>query len=582
MKIILNYKLTNIISVPLYFLSTYENIYFVIFGINIYLSQNFNTTVLKNHKRIILILLCIRFATMLQAERLDSMFVVLDKFITQSNYYMNLKETKIHKIMNELSASSNASYEQLDHYAALFEEYKSYKYDSAYVYAIKTLDIANKLNNPDKIIEAKVRLVFCFLSSGLFKEAFDIVKDSDIDNLSASSKLDYYKIMDRLYYDMADYNGVEPFKSTYIEKGNHYSMQAIALIPVNTVEYWSAVGLMKMKQKDYNGSMDAFKVVLKKSVDNHEDAIAASSLAYINSLTNQHDDALINLIKAAISDIKSATKETVAMRNLATQLYQSHGDINQANKYIKLAMDDANFYNARHRKIEISSILPIIEKERFDSIERQRNLLVWLFLSVTILLVLFLGATLIIRKQLKKLKIARLTIQQQNEKVLLTNSELYEANKIKDKYIGHFFYVNYQYIDKLERMYRMINRKVAMKQYEEFPKLFKEADILNERKNMYISFDQTFLKLFPDFINEYKLLFPQDEIIHMEIENGSLTVEMRIFALIRLGIIESEKISKFLNYSIHTINTYKTKVKNKSIIQNELFEQKIMEIKSVK
>jgi len=195
---------------------------------------------------------------------------------------------------------------------------------------------------------------------------------------------------------------------------------------------------------------------------------------------------------------------------------------------------------------------------------------------------LFLGATLIIRKQLKKLKIARLTIQQQNEKVLLTNSELYEANKIKDKYIGHFFYVNYQYIDKLERMYRMINRKVAMKQYEEFPKLFKEADILNERKNMYISFDQTFLKLFPDFINEYKLLFPQDEIIHMEIENGSLTVEMRIFALIRLGIIESEKISKFLNYSIHTINTYKTKVKNKSIIQNELFEQKIMEIKSVK
>jgi len=328
--------------------------------------------------------------------------------------------------------------------------------------------------------------------------------------------------------------------------------------------------------------MDAFKVVLKKSVDNHEDAIAASSLAYINSLTNQHDDALINLIKAAISDIKSATKETVAMRNLATQLYQSHGDINQANKYIKLAMDDANFYNARHRKIEISSILPIIEKERFDSIERQRNLLVWLFLSVTILLVLFLGATLIIRKQLKKLKIARLTIQQQNEKVLLTNSELYEANKIKDKYIGHFFYVNYQYIDKLERMYRMINRKVAMKQYEEFPKLFKEADILNERKNMYISFDQTFLKLFPDFINEYKLLFPQDEIIHMEIENGSLTVEMRIFALIRLGIIESEKISKFLNYSIHTINTYKTKVKNKSIIQNELFEQKIMEIKSVK
>ena len=536
----------------------------------------------RNHNKIILVILCLQFASLLHAERLDSMFVELDKYIVQSSYYMNQKENKIHKIKKELQNTSKVSFEQLHHYAALFEEYKSYKYDSAYVYAIKTLDIANKLKDPGKIVEAKVRLVFCFLSSGLFKEAFDIVKDSDIDNLDASVKLDYYKIMARLYYDMADYNGVEPFKSEYVEKGNKYSEKAIALIPVNTVEYWSAVGLMKMKQKDYNGSMDAFREVLKKSVDNHEDAIAASSLAYINSLTNQHDEALINLVKAAISDIKSGTKETVAMRNLATLLYQSHGDINQANKYIKLAMDDANFYNARHRKIEISSILPIIEKERFDSIERQRNLLIWLFMSVTILLILFLGATLIIRKQLKKLKIARMTIQEQNEKVLLTNSELYEANKIKDKYIGHFFYVNYQYIDKLEHMYRLINRKVASKQYDEFPKLFKEADILMERKNMYTTFDQTFLKLFPDFINEYKLLFPLDELPHMGIENGSLTVEMRIFALIRLGVIESEKISKFLNYSIHTINTYKTKVKNKSIVQNELFEQKIMEIKSVK
>ena len=536
----------------------------------------------KNQYKIILVILCLQFASMLHAERLDSMFVELNKYIVQSNYYMNLKENKIQKIKKELQGTSNVSFEQLHHYAALFEEYKSYKYDSAYVYAIKTLDIANKLNDPGKIVEAKVRLVFCFLSSGLFKEAFDIVKDSDIDGLSAPVKLDYYKIMARLYYDMADYNGVEPFKSAYVEKGNKYSEQAIALIPANTVDYWSAIGLMKMKQKDYNGSMDAFREVLKMSVDNHEDAIAASSLAYINSLTNQHDEALINLVKAAISDIKSATKETVAMRNLATLLYQSHGDINQANKYIKLAMDDANFYNARHRKIEISSILPIIEKERFDSLERQRNLLIWLFLTVTILLILFLGATLIIRKQLKKLKIARKTIQEQNEKVLLTNSELYEANKIKDKYIGHFFYVNYQYIDKLEHMYRLINRKVASKQYDELPKMFKEADILMERKNMYTSFDETFLKLFPDFINEYKLLFPLEELPHMGIENGSLTVEMRIFALIRLGVIESEKISKFLNYSIHTINTYKTKVKNKSIVQNELFEQKIMEIKSVK
>ena len=127
------------------------------------------------------------------------MFTELDKYIARSSYYMNLKETKIHKIKKELHSTSNVSYEQLHHFASLFEEYKSYKYDSAYVYAIKTLDIANKLNNPEKIVEAKVRLIFCFLSSGLFKEAFDIAKDSDIERLSPAVKLEYYKIIARLY-----------------------------------------------------------------------------------------------------------------------------------------------------------------------------------------------------------------------------------------------------------------------------------------------------------------------------------------------------------------------------------------------
>ncbi len=165
------------------------------------------------YQKIIVIILFLPLPFILHAERIDSMFVELDKYIAKSSYYMNKKEEKIHAIKSALINSSNDSTEQLNHYAALFEEYKSYKYDSAYVYAIKTLDIANKLENPEKIIEAKVRLVFCFLSSGLFKEAFDIIKDSDVDKVGRSAWLEYYKMMARLSYDRADYNGAEPFKS---------------------------------------------------------------------------------------------------------------------------------------------------------------------------------------------------------------------------------------------------------------------------------------------------------------------------------------------------------------------------------
>jgi hypothetical protein len=531
-------------------------------------------------KKLILLMIFIQFKAFLPAENLDSMLIVLDSYIAKSDYYIGIKEKNINKNMDNLKAYPKDNYQQLKYCAALFDDYKSYKYDSAYVYAIKTLEISNALNDSEKIIEAKLRLVFCYLSSGLFKESFDLVNGINyISDYKPSVKLNYFKIMSRLYFDMADYNSVQPFRNQYIEAGIMYSDSAISLLPKNSIEQLSVLGLKKMKKMDYNAAIADYMEVMKKTTDFHEYAIAASSLGYINTLTNQYDEAAINIIKAAIGDIQSSTKETVALRLLATQLYLKKHDINRAYLYIKIALDDAVFYNARHRKIEIGSILPIIEKERIAAIEHQRNLLIWLVSSVSLLLILLLVATLVIYKQLKKIKIARQTIENQNEKLIGVNVDLKEANSIKDKYLGHFFYVNYQFIDKIERIYRMVNRKLVLKQYDELAKSFKESDLQHERNNMYKSFDETFLRLFPDFVYEYKRLFPPEEWESIGIDNESLTLEMRIFALIRLGVYESEKISKFLNYSVNTINTYKTKVKNKSIIPNEQFEKKIMEIK---
>lgn len=533
-------------------------------------------------KKLFLLVISIHLSSFLFAEKLDSMFVELDKYIEKSDYYIGIKESSINKLTRNLKACPNNKSLQLKYNAALFEEYKSFKYDSAYYFALRSLELSHEMNDSYQIIDAKIRLVFCYLSSGLFKESFDLVSGINLYRSDNSQKLRYYKVMARLYYDLADYNSVEPFKSQYDNLGIKYSDSIISLLPKNSFERLNALGLLKMKKKDFKGSIDDFQKALAITTDNHEYAIAASSLGYLNTLTNQYDEAAINITKAAIADIKSSTKETVALRLLATQLYQRKIDINRAYKYIKIALDDAVVYNARHRKIEIGSILPIIEKERIYAVEKQRNLLLWLVSSVSLLFLLLLVATLVINKQLKKIKNARLTIQDQNEKLQIVNTELKEISSIKDKYIGHFFYVNYQYLDKLERMYRSINRKLAVKQYDDLAKSFKESDLENDRKEMYNSFDETFLTIFPDFVSEYKLLFHANEIENMHLDGKNLTLEMRIFALIRLGVYESEKIAKFLNYSVNTINTYKSKVKNKSWVQNELFEQKIMEIKSVR
>lgn len=535
---------------------------------------------MRNHSRIIILLFLISCASALASDEADKSLKELDGYIGQRDHYIQLRENRIN-ILKQRVTSINNDTERFEVYSSLFDEYKSYKYDSAFVYAQKSFTTAQKLSDLNKIIEAKRQIGFCYLSSGLFKEASDIMKSIDIKNAPTNIKRDYYVLLARLYYDMADYSSGEYFSQDYIKSGIQYCDSAITYLPIESSSVWSTVGLKRMQQRNFPAAIDAFQTLLHlPNIDDHTYAIATSSIGFMYSEMGDTDKAIYFLSQASIGDIKSATKEAVALQNLAGILYRE-GDVSRANSYIRIAMEDANFYNARHRKIQISAILPIIEKERMEMVERQRNDLIIFASTVSLLFLLLLAATIIIYKQVKRLRKARQTIQLQNKDLKAAYIKLYEANEIKDEYIVQSLYGKSEYIDRLENLYKTINRKIIARQYDDIRSYLKEDDLKKERENMYSSFDETFLRLFPDFIEGYNHLFKQEDIISLG-TSKSLTPELRIFALIRLGIHESERIAKFLDYSVNTINTYKTKVKNKSIIPNEQFEQKIMEIKTVR
>jgi len=184
------------------------------------------------------------------------------------------------------------------------------------------------------------------------------------------------------------------------------------------------------------------------------------------------------------------------------------------------------------------------------------------------------GAVIMIWFQMKKIRTACQCIQHQRNDLQQINDKLKESNRIKDAYIGNFFCINSAFIDKMENTQQLVNRKIASRQFDDLLQLFKKADIQAERDHLYASFDQIFLKLFPDFVNQYNALFHEKDRVLLN-PGDTLTTEMRIFALIRLGITSSERIAKFLNYSLNTVRTYKTKIKNKAIVSNEQFEQAI-------
>jgi len=440
--------------------------------------------------------------------------------------------------------------------------------------------LAFSTGDPNKIAHSKIRMGFTLLSSGLFKESLDTLHFLKTDQLNDSIKEKYFNVLARTYYDLADYNNDEFFAREYRKKGTLYLDSAIMLIPENTSEYWSALGLRRMKTDDYEGSADAFNFLITKfKISDHTYAIATSSLGYLYALLNRKNESIDMLAQAAIADIKSSTKETVALRNLAVHLFDQ-GDINRAYQYIKIALEDATAYNARHRKVEVGSVLPIIEGERLSTVERQRKQLLNYAFILSMLSVLVLSFFFIIFVQYRKLNVVRNILQNTNNSLREINQSLQEANKIKQEYIGYFFNVNSEYIDKIEEFKKTIHRKIATKQYADLDGIIKNSDLKKERENLFINFDKIFLKIFPNFIVEFNKLFNEEDQITPN-NDELLNTDLRIFALIRLGITDNEKISKFLNYSVNTIYTYKTKIKNKAIVDRDEFEQKIMEIKSI-
>jgi len=331
----------------------------------------------------------------------------------------------------------------------------------------------------------------------------------------------------------------------------------------------------------------------KGGMTNHEYALTASTLSGIYLVKGEVNKAIELLAKATEADIRSSTKETVAIFHLAELLYKNN-HLKQAVICIESAIKNAEFYNARQRKLQASTIVPLIEGERIKGIEAQQQILVRYSIIVTALVLLLVLLTYIVLKQIKKLKQAQLLLteahkhqqvinrqlEETNNRLEDTNEKLEEANKIKEEYIGYFFNTDSQLYARLEKIKSTLLQKISERKYDEAKFFVDKIDPKKEKDELLQNFDKLFLKLFPHFIDEVNLLLHPEDAIRVR-ENELLNTDLRIFALIRMGVTDTEKIAQILGYSVKTIYAYKTKMKNKSALPNEDFERRIMDIKTL-
>ena len=283
------------------------------------------------------------------------------------------------------------------------------------------------------------------------------------------------------------------------------------------------------------------------------------------------------LILTAIADLETPVREYASLQKLAHLMYES-GDIDRAYKYLSCSMEDAVACNARLRFIEVTEFFPIIDKAYKLKEEKERAVSRAMLISVSLLSLFLLIAIFYLYRWMKKLSVMRRNLSLANKQMSAVNAELEQTGKIKEVYIARYLDRCVNYLDKLETYRRSLAKLAMASRIEDLFKAIKsEQFIRDERDEFYNEFDRSFLKLFPNFISAFNNLLVEEGRVYPK-SDELLTTELRIFALIRLGVVDSNKIAHFLGYSLATIYNYRSRMRNKAAGDKDMFEQNVMNL----
>lgn len=532
----------------------------------------------------------------------DALLKELNSTISQSHIYDARKLEKIEKITTAFTRAGYFGPESYyNYYLNLYEEFKIFRFDSAFTYAKKMEEIALSFNEPERIAQSRIRIAFVLLSAGMYGEADDVLKQVPVAGQPDSLKAEYFLLRGRYYYDLADYTNDNFYYPMYLKKADAYLDSAVTLFDRNSFSYIYYSGLKQMKAGDLEKAFANLQTLISKTgLTDHEVALTASTLSFIYISRDDVNTAIFYQAKAAIADIKSSTKETSATLSLAQLLFEQ-GDFTRASQFIKKAIDDANTYGARQRKIQVNSIMPIIQGSEINYIKKQRTSLIIYGTIVSLILLLFAFLLVVIYRQNKKLEAARAEIsdaheelhkvndrlqqlngalQVANANLLDVNGRLEESNKIKEEYVGHFFTLDADFFQRVEKFKLLIEEKIRYGKFNEVKYIVNTINIKQEKEELVKRFDKAFLKLFPRFVDEFNALFDEENKVSLQ-EGEFLNTDLRIYALLRLGIKENEKIAEILEYSVKSIYAYKTKIRNRANVPKEEFDKKVMEIRSI-
>lgn len=517
----------------------------------------------------------------------NQLYKQLDAALAQRAHYIELKEKSLNDIKQGAKyVTSNE--DKLKLYEQLANDYKAYEYDSAMTYVNKGLLLAQKSNNI--LFNKRFRLsqTRLLITRGFYAEAKEILQKIAPQEDSHNYQFLYYYTLYELYNNWAAYCENNEFSKNYNQKKMEYLKKAIELSPKKDAFYYYLMGELYYfsNHPNNNRTIQYYKKALNMEKGNSRlHAMTAFALSEVYKKANNLKLMEHYLLVAAISDITSATKENVALQDIALFIYKHKTrSLNKAQEYINLSLEDAYTYKSRLRRIEISSKLQLITNAYTDDI-KTTNRLLNIALLVIILLLLGVGiSSLFIRKKnrLLKQKKDEITATSAKMEILngqlhLINDELKDTNQKRERLVKVYIDLCYKNIERNSKLRILVVRKIKANQSKELLSLLSSSSSTEkENKEFLTEFDKAFLSLYPTFVNELNQQLTESAHIQLK-ENGEMPPILRVCALLRLGITESSKIAGILSYSPQTVYNYRSLLKNNAI-EKEHFEENVLKL----
>lgn len=497
----------------------------------------------------------------------DELLHRLDQYIARRDEFSSKKEKKLIRMKKKLNLTSGKR-ERLSLYNQIYREYYTYRYDSAMVYAKRGLQLAEQLHDDYYINLNKINRAAVLSTGGFYSQAEDLLLSLKPEDISPKLMQYYYYTLTWVYNYWGAFCERSEFKEEMQDKKRLYLAKTLEYMgnKQSALYYYLSGELEYLQHRTDKKVLGWYQKALAASpVDSRVHASAAYCIARYYQDNEQMDIYEKYLVQAAISDQVCPLKENLALQELSTYLYNKDAKYaKRVSKYIYCSMEDAQFYNNRLRMVEISRILPLITETNHQREIRQNRIITISLVVVSIVFLGFLAMMFFVFRINKRLAKSRREVRSQNMLLEELNQKLLNTNKRRETYMRLFMDISAVYIKKLDDYRKLVSRKIKAKQTADLLTAINSYKLAEEEaSSFYIRFDKAFMDLYPNFVDEFnQLLLPEKQIV-LPAPN-SLTKELRIYALMRLGITDGQELATLLFYSTQTIYNYKTSIRKRA------------------